>query len=259
MQHHNLPITAITLGLLTACGGGGDDNHAISDPRPSSLNSSNPPTTPLSSNTTRNDDKKSYQDFNVVDLGYGKPKITILPPGKVQGADKTRLLTLTDGPYKRIIGNNLRKASYGLIDTTSYDNKYRTFYQGARADLTSSASFFGMMLDGVTPLQGSAHYKGLAVQYSDRDGIEEGTSTFDANFQDRTLSGRINVGQREITIGSMLIGNTFSGFGKDADKSDGLLSFEGAFFGKDASEIAGTYQKASFDDGYIGAFGARRQ
>ena len=145
------------------------------------------------------------------------------------------------------------------IDTTSYDNKYRTFYQGARADLTSSASFFGMMLDGVTPLQGSAHYKGLAVQYSDRDGIEEGTSTFDANFQDRRLSGRINVGRREITIGSMLIGNTFSGFGKDAGKSDGLLSFEGAFFGKDASEIAGTYQKASLDDGYIGAFGAQRQ
>ena len=263
MQHRNLLTAAITLSLLTACGGGGNDSGVTADPRPTSLNSSgNTPTTQTpSSSTAHNDDKKSYEsfDFNVFDLGEGKPKITILPPGKVQGADKNRLLTLTDGPYKRIIGNNLSKASYGLIDTTSYDNKYRTFYQGARADLTSSASFFGMMLDGVTPLQGSAHYKGLAVQYSDRDGIEEGTSTFDANFQDRRLSGRINVGQREITIGSMLISNTFSGFGKDAGKSDGLLSFEGAFFVKDASEIAGTYQKASLDDGYIGAFGAQRQ
>ncbi|MFC0036220.1 hypothetical protein [Cardiobacterium valvarum] len=32
MHHHNLPITAITLGLLTACGGGGD-NNTTTNPR----------------------------------------------------------------------------------------------------------------------------------------------------------------------------------------------------------------------------------
>ena len=106
MHHRNLLAATITLSLLTACGGGDNDSGVTADPRPTSLNSSgNTPTTQTpSSSTARNGDKKSYEsfDFNVLDLGAGKPKITILPPGKVQGADKNRLLILTDGSYKRI-------------------------------------------------------------------------------------------------------------------------------------------------------------
>lgn len=263
MQHRNLLTAAITLSLLTACGGGGNDSGVTADPRPASLNSSGntPATQTPSSGTARNDDKKSYEsfDFNILDLGEGKPKITLLPAGKVQGADKNRLLTLTDGPYKRIIGNNLSKATYGLIDMTSYDDKYRTFYQGARADLTSSNSFWGMALGASKPLQGSAHYQGLAVQYSDKGGIEEGTSAFDADFQDKKLTGRISVGRQEITMSTSLMSNSFFDTGNGTNSANSLFSVEGAFFGEDASEIAGTYHSIGIGDEFIGAFGARKQ
>lgn len=267
MQHRNLLTAAITLSLLTACGGGGNDSGVTADPRPTSLNSSgNTPTTQTPSfSTARNDDKKSYEsfDFNVLDLGAGKPKITILPPGKVQGADKNRLLTLTDGPYKRIIGNNLSKASYGLIDMTSHDNSYQTFYQGARTDLTSNSAIWGIKMwgidDSAVRLPETAHYEGLAVQYSQARGIEEGTSSFDVNFKERHLSGRIKFPQHELTVGAFIVENTFSGGVSNPGKSEKYFTqLKGAFFGPDASEIAGVYQEHSHD-GYVGAFGAQRQ
>ena len=107
------------------------------------------------------------------------------------------------------------------------------------------------------PVSGTATYEGKAIHvYADNGKVLNaatvGNATFQANFADKTLTGKItpnrNVG--EVNLSATISGNTFKG------SLDGA-STKGGFYGKNADELTGTY--VNEQKYYLGAFGAERK
>ena len=119
------------------------------------------------------------------------------------------------------------------------------------------------------PTVGKAHYKGqhiLAIEYS-KEAQEEvkakygsfrGDALFDVDFANKKITGALELptleGQTEtayLPISATINGNTFEKRGFIDD-----VSVKGKFYGENASEMAGVYQKM---DKFTGAFGAKKQ
>ena len=119
------------------------------------------------------------------------------------------------------------------------------------------------------PTVGKAHYKGqhiLTIENSKevqqetkaKYGSFRGNALFDVDFANKKITGSLELptleGQTEtayLPISATINGNTFekSGFIDD-------VSVKGKFYGENASEMAGVYQKM---DKFTGAFGAKKQ
>ena len=119
------------------------------------------------------------------------------------------------------------------------------------------------------PTVGKAHYKGqhiLAIEHSQevqeevkaKYGSFRGEALFDVDFANKKIAGSLELptleGQTEtayLPVSATINGNTFekSGFIDD-------VSVKGKFYGENASEMAGVYQKM---DKFTGAFGAKKQ
>ena len=119
------------------------------------------------------------------------------------------------------------------------------------------------------PTVGKAHYKGqhiLTIEHSKevqqetkaKYGSFRGDALFDVDFANKKITGSLELptleGQTEtayLPISATINGNTFekSGFIDD-------VSVKGKFYGENASEMAGVYQKM---DKFTGAFGAKKQ
>lgn len=119
------------------------------------------------------------------------------------------------------------------------------------------------------PTVGKAHYKGqhiLTIENSKevqqetkaKYGSFRGDALFDVDFANKKITGSLELptleGQTEtayLPISATINGNTFekSGFIDD-------VSVKGKFYGENASEMAGVYQKMNK---FTGAFGAKKQ
>ena len=119
------------------------------------------------------------------------------------------------------------------------------------------------------PTVGKAHYKGqhiLAIEPSKevqeevkaKYGSFRGEALFDVDFANKKIAGSLELptleGQTEtpyLPVSATINGNTFekSGFIDD-------VGVKGKFYGENASEMAGVYQKM---DKFTGAFGAKKQ
>ena len=119
------------------------------------------------------------------------------------------------------------------------------------------------------PTVGKAHYKGqhiLTIEHSKevqqeikaKYGSFRGEALFDVDFANKKIAGSLELppleGQTEtayLPISATINGNTFekSGFIDD-------VGVKGKFYGENASEMAGVYQKM---DKFTGAFGAKKQ
>ena len=119
------------------------------------------------------------------------------------------------------------------------------------------------------PTVGKAHYKGqhiLTIENSKevqqetkaKYGSFRGNALFDVDFANKKITGSLELptleGQTEtayLPISATINGNTFekSGFIDD-------VSVKGKFYGENASEMAGVYQKMNK---FTGAFGAKKQ
>ena len=80
--------------------------------------------------------------------------------------------------------------------------------------------------------------------------IETGPASFNVNFGNRTISGRLTPNNTAIVLDNGIIsGNSFSGTANSGAK------FSGHFYGGHADEMGGTYYKQGE---YTGAFGTRK-
>ena len=108
------------------------------------------------------------------------------------------------------------------------------------------------------PVSGTVAYEGKAVHSYANNGkglntVTDGNATFQANFADKTLTGKITPNGDalgEVNLSATISGNTFKG------NLDGT-STEGGFYGKNADELTGSY--INTEKLYIGAFGAERK
>ncbi|AWP53880.1 hypothetical protein DLJ98_03890 [Haemophilus influenzae] len=88
--------------------------------------------------------------------------------------------------------------------------------------------------------------------------MEKGTSQFDVNFADNTLTGTLNVPNFSlVSISASVSGNGFSGRATSPDAPDGAV-VEGKFYGKDAFSLSGMLKTNTFTDnfGVAGIFSA---
>ncbi len=119
------------------------------------------------------------------------------------------------------------------------------------------------------PTVGKAHYKGqhiLAIEPSKevqkevkaKYGSFRGEALFDVDFANKKIAGSLELptleGQTEtayLPVSATINGNTFENRAFIDD-----VSVKGKFYGENASEMAGVYQKM---DKFTGAFGAKKQ
>ena len=113
------------------------------------------------------------------------------------------------------------------------------------------------------PTVGKAHYKGqhiLAIEPS-KEVQEEvkakyasfrGEALFDVDFANKKIAGSLELpGTPYLPVSATINGNTFENRAFIDD-----VSVKGKFYGENASEMAGVYQKM---DKFTGAFGAKKQ
>ena len=159
---------------------------------------------------------------------------------------KAKLITgdgYGDG-VKRVVGGTKKNIRWGFIDSNELKNSY-IIATGKNA----TASM---------PMSGTVVYEGKAVYGYAQDGsaistVTDGDATFQANFADKTLTGKIipkGEGLNEVNLSATISGNTFEG---DLNGT----STEGGFYGKNADELTGTY--VNEQKYYLGAFGAERK
>ena len=172
-------------------------------------------------------------------------QIHIIP--EMPGVTLKAKLIIGDGygdGVKRVVGGTKNNIRWGFIDSNELKNSY-IIATGKNA----TASM---------PMSGTVVYEGKAVYGYAQDGsaistVTDGDATFQANFADKTLTGKIipkGEGLNEVNLSATISGNTFEG---DLNGT----STEGGFYGKNADELTGTY--VNEQKYYLGAFGAERK
>lgn len=279
MQYRNYLAAAVTLGILTACGGSDNkdgDNPAL-DARPvapavgadgapsspSSLGSWQLPPRPDNDNNNNNGNNNAGNGNNnggnsgngSIDADWKKAinklrindqEVELLASNITRGSGG--YFKGEDDSYRKIIGNNLHNSLYGMV----YDKQrgsYHTFFQGPSPQQVPTT----------LPKKGEARYTGLAVHQAEGADMQEGLTEFNVNFTTKDVTGRISVPGKidPIRLKARINNNTFSGY------SDDRTFTNGSFYGQNAAEMSGVYEKFSQTQAgereFRGAFGATKQ
>jgi transmembrane protein DDB_G0273707/DDB_G0273361 len=273
MQYRNLLTAAVTLGILTACGG--SDNN-VADPRPvaPAANSGSPaspsargpwqlPTQPNNNDKNNNGNNNGNNGNNnggnsgngSIDADWKKAinklrindqEIELLASNITRGSGG--YFKGEDDSYRKIVGNNLHNALYGMV----YDKQrgsYHTFFQGPSPQQVPTT----------LPKKGEARYSGLSVHQAEGADMQEGLAEFNVNFTTKDVTGRISVPGKidPIRLKARINNNTFSGY------SDERTFTNGSFYGQNAAEMSGVYEKYSQTQAgereFRGAFGATKR
>lgn len=280
MQYRNLLTAAITLGILTACGG--SDNN-VADPRPvaPAADSGTPaspsargpwqlPTQPNNNDKNNNGNNNGNNGNNngnngnnnggnsgngSIDADWKKAinklrindqEIELLASNITRGSGG--YFKGEDDSYRKIVGNNLHNALYGMV----YDKQrgsYHTFFQGPSPQQVPTT----------LPKKGEARYSGLSVHQAEGADMQEGLAEFNVNFTTKDVTGRISVPGKidPIRLKARINNNTFSGY------SDERTFTNGSFYGQNAAEMSGVYEKYSQTQAgereFRGAFGATKR
>ena len=273
MQYRNLLTAAVTLGILTACGG--SDNN-VADPRPvaPAANSGSPaspsargpwqlPTQPNNNDKNNNGNNNGNNGNNnggnsgngSIDADWKKAinklrindqEVELLASNITRGSGG--YFKGEDDSYRKIVGNNLHNALYGMV----YDKQrgsYHTFFQGPSPQQVPTT----------LPKKGEARYSGLSVHQAEGADMQEGLAEFNVNFTTKDVTGRISVPGKidPIRLKARINNNTFSGY------SDERTFTNGSFYGQNAAEMSGVYEKYSQTQAgereFRGAFGATKR
>jgi putative lipoprotein len=187
----------------------------------------------------------SSTEANVNVINVEGTQIHIIPemPGVTLNAKLINGDNFGDG-VKRVVGGTKNNIRWGFVDSNNLKNSY--IVAGGK---NATASM---------PVSGTVAYEGKAVYGYAKNGnaintVTDGNVTFQANFADKTLTGKITPNGNaldEVNLSATISGNTFAG------KLNGT-STEGGFYGKNADELTGTYLNEQ--KRYLGAFGAERK
>lgn len=109
------------------------------------------------------------------------------------------------------------------------------------------------------PISGTAEYLGGAVLLGASENVETGKASFKVDFENKTLTGTLNVPRFAIAVDGHIANNSFTGTAtpKDSAVLPGVAKVEGKFYGDQAKEMSGLFNT---DDGtWGGVFGAQKQ
>ena len=145
---------------------------------------------------------------------------------------------------ERVVGGTKKNIRWGFVDSSNLKNSYIV--------ATGKNATASMPVSGTVAYEGKAVY-GYAKNGNAINTVTDGNATFQANFADKTLTGKITPNGNaldEVNLSAKISGNTFEG------KLNGT-STEGGFYGKNADELTGTY--INEQKRYLAAFGAERK
>lgn len=246
-------LTIISLFTLVACSSGGSSNPAPAT-KTVGTTPSPPPAQPTPSNPRVYPIQGQYLfGAKANNVGW---TISTLRGENLNILKNIESIPLTDpanqpeeGYYK--IGNGivnddsmLKNTRFGIIEG---ERQAYIFSQGVKTENI--------------PTAGRAIYKGEAlISFVDSDDVYKRLnyvyglpSTFDVDFDNKTLIGSIKYAEDRpnLIFDAQINGDKFSKWG-------GLdnIEVEGAFYGKDASELGGVFMKR---DTFSGSFGAKKE
>ena len=209
-------------------------------------------------------ERQIHDDNNVNVVNVEGQEIEIIPSGyyerPVIGTNEKEVLQADSPELRSISGKNYKNIRWGKFTEPTLGSDYYVA--------------FGVNPTTEMPQSGTANYIGNGMHVETRaDGLDSNLSfvKLTANFADKTLNGTIslaktgykdvlvsngiaggalspNVHFDDVSLSAKIQGNQFSG-----TNSQGV-QVEGGFYGKDADEVAGTYQ----GNDKFGVFGARK-
>lgn len=252
MKKLTLSLLTMATLTLTACGGG-DDSPVASQPTPSVSPSANPSANPntqtpaVASNATYTGQVIKIDDNDrIATSNIGTNDINQLVVGNKSytvgyaGINAGSFTNLKTAAYHNVAsGSHMSYAKYGYYDDEQADSDY-LYYQGQKTPVSA------------IPTTGSAVYTGRSLYVCDdcNEDVVIGTSSFNVNFANKTLTGAINNTIANITLNANIAGNGFVGTTNDGTTTTG------AFFGSNAQELSGVYHNNVRE--FAGAFGAKR-
>ncbi|TNH09639.1 Slam-dependent surface lipoprotein [Testudinibacter sp. TR-2022] len=270
MQFIKLSLTALCLGLITACGGssgsgGGGDNSGntatpVNDNTTSPTTNVDTPSTPnTETNNTTGQVAKIFVDgeaskINIIDLT--SPNLNTIT---IDGQTIQVMSGIYAGGW-----SNIRE---GNVTTTvccgKYDSAKIGFY-----DLGEDAPAYLFYNGTVTakndiPQSGVATYTGDSLIFpgvTDENLPDQikGTSTFNADFGNKTLSGSLDSAQATVTVNAKINENTLSGTATSS-VDPGTANVDGKFYGNNAKQLAGMALSQTGDERWGAAFIAGKQ
>ena len=209
-------------------------------------------------------ERQIHDDNNVNLVNVEGQEIEIIPSGyyerPVIGTNEKEVLQADYPELRSISGKNYKNIRWGKF--TEHALGYDYYVE------------FGVNPTTEMPQSGTANYTGNGMHVEKRaDYLDSNLSfvTLTANFADKTLNGTIsfaktghkdvlvsnniaggalspNVHFDDVSLSAKIQGNQFSGTNNQG------VQVEGGFYGKDADEVAGTYQ----GNDKFGVFGARK-
>ena len=209
-------------------------------------------------------ERQIHDDNNVNLVNVEGQEIEIIPSGyyerPVIGTNEKEILQADPPEFRSISGKNYKNIRWGKFTEPTLGSDYYVA--------------FGVNPTTEMPQSGTANYTGNGMHVERRaDDLKSNLSfvKLTANFADKTLNGTISLAKTgfkdelvsneiaggalpphlhfdDVSLSAKIQGNQFSG-----TNSQGV-QVEGGFYGKDADEVAGTYQ----GNDKFGVFGARK-
>ena len=209
-------------------------------------------------------ERQIHDDNNVNLVNVEGHEIEIIPSGyyerPVIGTNEKEVLQADYPELRSISGKNYKNIRWGKFTEPTLGSDY---YVAFGVDPTTEM-----------PQSGTASYIGNGMHVEKRaDGLDSNLSfvKLTANFADKTLNGTISLAKTgfkdelvsnkiaggalpphlhfdDVSLSAKIQGNQFSGINSQG------VQVEGGFYGKDADEVAGTYQ----GNDKFGVFGARK-
>lgn len=256
-------LTTFSLLVLTACGGGGSADNPNNSPVV--VNSPTKQQGTFDAQIFSNGVETFHEwglsnSGNPLDLELGLNVLNLegrqleIIPTNISGS----MIETTEGStgIRRTVGGNLSYARYGVISLNNEKKDY-VFFQGIQSS--------------TIPTTGTATYKGYAVAYRPADRlVSKGTSSFEVNFANKTLTGEINTekfGNFKFTDGEIHHkANNFKNGDfsfKNLNATNAIFG-DGGFYGENAAEMAGSFvvrtqNSAISKNDIYGTFGAKKQ
>ena len=210
-------------------------------------------------------ERQIHDDNNVNLVNVEGQEIEIIPSGYYErpgfiGTNEKEILQADLPELRSISGKNYKNIRWGKFTESTLGSDYYVA--------------FGVNPTTEMPQSGTANYIGNGMHVEKRaDGLDSNLSfvKLTANFADKTLNGTISLAKTgfkdelvlngiaggalpphlhfdDVSLSAKIQGNQFSGTNNQG------VQVEGGFYGKDADEVAGTYQ----GNDKFGVFGARK-
>ncbi len=296
MQYRNLLTAAVTLGILTACGGSSNDNNdnkTAADPtppRPANITpteSSAAPSAPstrgpwivqINNNTNDNTSQDDSGNNNNGNNNNGNnnngnnnngnnntDNLKSYEKIRVGGVEVPILLpgaqAGSDGFYATDVVNSYKRLVGMDLSYARYGVIVDTRTGGKVASFSLPANDEANTARVTVPTTGSFSYVGKAAHYDTaQDSVKRGTSSFIVNFANKSLTGEISVDGRTdpVKLAAQLDSADNSAFRGTLNG----VETRGGFYGTGGAEISGVYSKPTTNPDiseFTGAFGAKKQ